>query len=219
MKRLASLSLVVFLLLAVSCLVVFAQSGEATITRNLNFRDAPSIHGRVLQKLTFGSKYPVLSRTASSFWYQLDVDGVDGWVCANYVSLDVQSSSIPVDTNVANEDCKGKILSPAIVAPDNYAVRNYRAIKQYSPNGNVDYAIIDISQNNKVLFVTNSEYPGSTNDVKAGAFNADHTMFAAAYHYSPAYTWIGVWSVPDGKFLYSVYKDGFWYSVNGAFTQ
>lgn len=77
------------------------------------------------------------------------------------------------------------------------------------------YVVIDIAKLNAV-FGTNSKY-NTPNDVKAGAFSSDSSMFAAAYHYDGPYTWIGVWSTETGQFLYSVERQGYTTDLAGVF--
>ena len=66
----------------------------------------------------------------------------------------------------------------------------------------------------RVVLTTCAQY-STWNDVKCGRFSKDSTMFAAGYHYAHAgkYTWVGVWSLPKGKFVRSVRLDGWHGSI------
>ncbi len=64
----------------------------------LNFRRAPSLTAEVLAKLNRGETYPVTGRTADNAWAQLTVNGVSGWVSAQYVTFTGDFNSVPVVT-------------------------------------------------------------------------------------------------------------------------
>lgn len=75
---------------------------EATVnTGRLNVRARPTINSESLVKINFLETYPVLGRNASNTWIQLDVNGVVGWVNADFVDLNrdtelpILSSTVP----------------------------------------------------------------------------------------------------------------------------
>jgi hypothetical protein len=84
----------------------------------------------------------------------------------------------------------------------------------------LQYRLIEIKTNKEVLKKTRAEFP-TDNDAKHAAFSSDSTKFAAVFHYNHPprgrYTWIGVWSTSDGRFLYDRYKSGFTTSLAGVF--
>jgi uncharacterized protein YraI/uncharacterized protein YndB with AHSA1/START domain len=58
------------------------------ITGRLNVRNAPSaINSQVLIKIDNGQIYPVLGRNADSSWWQINVNGITGWVSGRYVQV------------------------------------------------------------------------------------------------------------------------------------
>jgi hypothetical protein len=78
----------------------------------------------------------------------------------------------------------------------------YRATK-VQDGSDAHYQVTETATG-RIVLTTTAQY-STANDVKAGGFSADSTMFAAAYHYEHEgrYTWIGVWSTETGEFLYS----------------
>jgi hypothetical protein len=71
---------------------------------------------------------------------------------------------------------------------------------------------------NRLILTTSAKY-SSDNDVKNCNFGAGNSKFAAAYHYGDNgdYTWIGVWSLPQGDFLYPWEKPGHTDDLSGVF--
>ncbi len=76
------------------------------------------------------------------------------------------------------------------------------------------YQVSETGGERRVILTTRAQY-STRNDVKVKAFSPDSTAFAAGYHYSHSgeYTWVGVWSLPDGKFVRSVHLDGWARSI------
>ena len=97
-----------------------------------------------------------------------------------------------------------------------------------SPNGKYEATLIgklpDLHyqvkeiKTDSVLFTTHAQYI-TPNNVKVGLFSLDSKKFAAAYHYSGPYTWVGVWEVKTGEFLYSKKKPGFRYDISWIFKE
>ncbi len=83
----------------------------------------------------------------------------------------------------------------------------------------VHYQIKEIATG-RLILTTNAEY-STPNDVKAGKFSPDSKKFAAAYHYGHAgnYTWIGIWDIEAGKFLYSERKSDWIRDISWVFKQ
>ncbi|MCA9888130.1 MAG: SH3 domain-containing protein [Anaerolineae bacterium] len=64
-------------------------------TGTLNFRSAATTASTILGKLSRGSIYPILGRLADNSWWQIQVNGVTGWVSGRYViALDAQNVPI-----------------------------------------------------------------------------------------------------------------------------
>jgi uncharacterized protein YraI len=59
----------------------------ATVTANtLNVRNAPSATtGTILTQIGFGETYPVVGRNAEGTWWQIQIDGITGWVNGQWV--------------------------------------------------------------------------------------------------------------------------------------
>lgn len=94
----------------------------------------------------------------------------------------------------------------------------YGVKKIYYSANDAHYQIFRTS-NNELIMTTYAKYPyPSENDVKTGMFG-NSNMFAAAYHYGDNgnYTWIGVWELPSGNFLYCEQIDGWTLDISGVF--
>lgn len=81
----------------------------ATVTAaRLNMRDNPNASAAVLLKLNRSEVYPVVGKNGDSSWYQINVNGLVGWVSARFVAIGgnqnlpvvaaAQSVAQPVDT-------------------------------------------------------------------------------------------------------------------------
>lgn len=91
---------------------------------------------------------------------------------------------------------------------------------QYTSTDNKStvYEVTEI-ETGKLILTTYSEYPDTSNDVKAAIFSTDSKKFAVAYHYSHQgnYTWVGIWSTETGEFLYSKQLEGFVTNLDNVF--
>jgi uncharacterized protein YraI len=70
----------------------------------LNVRAAPTTDGRVVAKIERGETYPIVGRNADRSWWQLDVNGAQGWVFAPFI-IDANTGAVPVtsqSSQVAN---------------------------------------------------------------------------------------------------------------------
>jgi uncharacterized protein YraI len=68
----------------------------------LNVRNAPNVtSGAVLTRITQRSSYPIIGRNVDSSWWQVDVNGVRGWVSGQFVSA-TNTQNVPVTDNSAN---------------------------------------------------------------------------------------------------------------------
>jgi len=64
----------------------------------LNVRDAPSARtGRILTKINRNESYPIVGRNSNTTWWQINVNGIIGWINASYVTA-VGAQNIPVTT-------------------------------------------------------------------------------------------------------------------------
>lgn len=72
-------------------------SATAVVTTGmLNVREIPDpINGRVLTRIRQNTAYTVTGRNASSTWWQLNVNGIIGWVNGNYISV-TNAQLVPV---------------------------------------------------------------------------------------------------------------------------
>lgn len=68
----------------------------ATITAAvLNVRNAPATSGAILTKVRRGEVYSITGRNPASTWWQVNVNGVTGWVSSLFVSA-ANAGSVPV---------------------------------------------------------------------------------------------------------------------------
>jgi uncharacterized protein YraI len=87
----------------------------ATVTAyRLNVRNTPTISGSsILTKIDQGQTYPVVGRTADRTWYQINANGVTGWVYARFVNVP-NSANVPVTS--------GGSTTPSQGSPTGYTV-------------------------------------------------------------------------------------------------
>lgn len=109
----------VFLLMTVlfvlSASIMSQEQPTAKILYPLNLRVSPSVNAEKILVLKRGEIYPVLTRTISSYWLELEVNGTKGWVCGKtYAKTSVQVADIPVNPTVVDEDCRGNSLVPSV---------------------------------------------------------------------------------------------------------
>ena len=72
------------------------NASATVIAFKLNVRAAPDpINGQVLTQITRLSVYPIIAKNADGSWYQLNVNGVSGWVNGAFVNV-VNGANIPI---------------------------------------------------------------------------------------------------------------------------
>jgi uncharacterized protein YgiM (DUF1202 family) len=84
-----------------------------TVTKafKLNVRDAPSARtGNIVAKINRNESYPIVGRNANTTWWQINVNGIIGWVNASYVTA-VNAQGVPVST--------GGSTAPTATPPSN----------------------------------------------------------------------------------------------------
>ncbi len=82
--------------------VVTGAAATVTGASRLNVRNAPSaVSGQVLTRISRGDTFPVVGRNADTSWWQLNVNGVVGWVNARYVTA-VNAQNVPVTSTVTD---------------------------------------------------------------------------------------------------------------------
>ncbi len=80
-------------------------------TYTLNVRNAPSISGVVLTKISRNQVYTVLGKNADSTWYKLDVNGQQGWASGAYLVISNPAAVPVIDT------------TPVVINPSDSLVR------------------------------------------------------------------------------------------------
>lgn len=141
---------------------------------------------------------------------------------ASSSSLPVPTSTNPTETTMTSA-LATTTTPPATTAPPVTAPRprgfplspdgRFRA-DTVRENG-AHYRVVEVATG-RVLFTTHAQFT-TANDVKAGRYCGDR--FLAAYHYGHAgtYTWIGAWSLEDGRDLGEVQRvPGFTTDLSGA---
>ena len=86
---------------------------------------------------------------------------------------------------------------PELTSPDG----RFGARKVEKEPGDIHYQVFE-KATNRIRFTTTAQF-ATANDVKAGEFSRDSKLFAAYYHYSGPYTWVGVWSTETGSRTYT----------------
>lgn len=73
----------------------------ATITAaRLNARDIPNPYtGKVVVKISKGENYSIVGRNANSTWWQLNINGILGWVNGRFITV-TNAQNVPVTTTV-----------------------------------------------------------------------------------------------------------------------
>jgi uncharacterized protein YraI len=70
--------------------------GSATVNAfRLNVRATPTTDGTILSKINRDEVYPIVGRNGDSSWWQISVNGVTGWVFADFV-LVTNTANVPV---------------------------------------------------------------------------------------------------------------------------
>ncbi len=76
-----------------------ASNASATVTAyKLNVRATPDgVNGQILTQITRLQVYPIVARNDAGTWYQLNINGVIGWVNGNYINVNIADpAGIPV---------------------------------------------------------------------------------------------------------------------------
>lgn len=77
--------------------VITGASATVTGAYKLNVRNVPSaaLNTTILTKINRNETYPVVGRNARSTWYQINVNGIVGWVNGSYVTV-INGANLPV---------------------------------------------------------------------------------------------------------------------------
>lgn len=62
----------------------------------VNFRDAPSTSSRVLTVLDYQQTVLVLGRSENRGWLLIRANGIDGWISAEFVGIDIELDTLPI---------------------------------------------------------------------------------------------------------------------------
>jgi uncharacterized protein YgiM (DUF1202 family) len=83
----------------------------------LNVRGTPDpINGVVLTKISRNESYSIVGRNARSSWWQINVNGIIGWVNASYVTA-VNTTNVPITSGSAVVPTSTPIVSACSPAP------------------------------------------------------------------------------------------------------
>ena len=101
-KLLLSLSIVIVLLLLLSCNIFAATEKVGIITGDVvNFRASPNTSAKIINQLVKGTKVTVTSSEGD--WYEVRYSDADGWIHGDYVTVrDVSISAGVVSGDVVN---------------------------------------------------------------------------------------------------------------------
>ena len=115
--------------------VVTGAAATVTGASRLNVRNAPNpISGQVLTRISRGDTFPVVGRNVDSSWWQLNVNGVIGWVNARYVTA-VNVQNVPVTSNTTNPSSPSPIVQcPSFLPSRLTAGRQGRVLPGLSNN-------------------------------------------------------------------------------------
>lgn len=108
-------------------------------TGKLNLRSTPYIGDNVITQLPYGTSYPIIGRTASSDWYQIQVGQSVGWVSAQYVIASNTANVPVVSTQVAAPNVPSSATGYSLTAIANVNIRSGAGLN-YSRLGILPYA-------------------------------------------------------------------------------
>ncbi|MFZ4828471.1 MAG: PA14 domain-containing protein [Phototrophicaceae bacterium] len=76
----------------------------ATVTAyRLNVRAQPTTDGTVLVKLDRNAVHPIVGKNADSTWWQIRINGVDGWVYSDFVTAN-NTANVPTTSTVGTQN-------------------------------------------------------------------------------------------------------------------
>jgi uncharacterized protein YraI len=88
----------------------------------LNVRNAPSARtGQILVKINRNETYPIVGRNANGTWWQINVNGIVGWVNASFVTafnaqgVPITSGGSTVPTSVPVSNCSATVAPRLVV--------------------------------------------------------------------------------------------------------
>lgn len=77
--------------------VVSPTGTTATVTAaRLNVRKLPSASAEILTKIRANESYAVIGKNANATWWQINANGITGWVSSRFVSVTGNLSGVPV---------------------------------------------------------------------------------------------------------------------------
>lgn len=93
------------------------SGATATIAAfRLNVREAPSATAAILTRVNRNEVYPIIGRNSSSTWYQINANGIIGWVSGGYIVI-ANGANIPVVGAGAPAPTPAPTTPPAVVSP------------------------------------------------------------------------------------------------------
>jgi N-acetylmuramoyl-L-alanine amidase len=67
------------------------------LTARLNVRSGPGLTNNILTVIGYGETYPIVGRNADGSWWQLNVNGVTGWVSGALIAVN-NEQAVPITT-------------------------------------------------------------------------------------------------------------------------
>ncbi len=98
----------------------------ATVTAyRLNVRNAPDpVNGQIITRINRLETYPIVGRTADSYWYLLNIGGAQGWVAGGFINV-ANGFNIPVVTSQATDQPTTSATGNVVTAtPYNVVIRS-----------------------------------------------------------------------------------------------
>jgi N-acetylmuramoyl-L-alanine amidase len=65
------------------------------LTARLNVRSGPGLSYDILTVIGFGETYPIVGRNADGSWWQLNVNGLIGWVSGALIAVN-NEQQVPI---------------------------------------------------------------------------------------------------------------------------
>jgi uncharacterized protein YgiM (DUF1202 family) len=123
----------------------FPTGATATVTNayRLNVRSAPSaVTGIVLTKINRNETYAIVGRNGNTSWWQINVNGIIGWVNARYVTAN-NAQNVPVTSGTTSPTPIPNIPTGASATVTNASRLNVRN----APNAVTGSILIEIRRN------------------------------------------------------------------------
>jgi N-acetylmuramoyl-L-alanine amidase len=82
----------------------------------LNVREAPNPTAAILTRINRNEVYPIIARNSSGTWYQINANGIIGWVSAGFIVI-ANGANVPVVGAGVPAPTPAPTTPPPVVSP------------------------------------------------------------------------------------------------------